>query len=118
VVPLSTDSGWQNVTADSPQEEKWNEEFFVEGRDAIGDVCGKDQDMSRTRMFAWFTSHNICAGLWPTAIIAARPDGYWEEWDVVNSDGCWRTVPMAYKGIWKNTKAKSCNHIGVGRLAR
>ena len=79
--------------------EAYNELFLVQSEGMLGVVCGRPSTESIGKLAAELASRGICSGPWKDGILIKRPDGYWEQWNVVEpGSGCWGN---AYVATWR-----------------
>lgn len=103
--PPSEDASWNSVHVDVP----YGLMFVRAARDIIGPKCGSDQNAVLALVAIQVNVQNVCAiAPWGGAVLVGRPDGAFEQWNIVNPDGCWAPIETAFKGAWHSDKAKGC----------
>lgn len=105
--PDPTQGGWKQVATVDP----YNALFLNEAEMRVGDVCGKPQNESIQDLIDQLADRGICSGPWNGGLLVRRPDGYWEQWTVVDpASGCWDVLSgSTYAGTWRGP-ALECGH--------
>lgn len=93
------DPGWHVADKIEPP---YNALLLNEAEETVGDACGKSPQESMTKLTAELAARGVCGGEWDGTMIVLRPDGLWEQWNVIGQGGCWNLqAPENYLGTWR-----------------